>query len=136
MYAPNRDLRWTWRAIGLATLCPPATGSYPASTVLVGVNGTELASGIRPTVASSCRARLWMIKNDESPRTVQGPRALERGKASFRRHLTGGDRGMKTTRARGTARTSAPFLFCDHAIGLAFGYAPTPLSHSRGSAMT
>ncbi|MFB7936935.1 deaminase [Streptomyces sp. NPDC056049] len=47
MHAPDRDqdLRWTRRAIGLATLCPPATGAYSVGAVIVGEDGTELAAG-------------------------------------------------------------------------------------------
>lgn len=47
MYAPDRDqdLRWIRRAIDLATLCPPATGAYSVGAVIVGADGTELASG-------------------------------------------------------------------------------------------
>ncbi|MGW1007691.1 deaminase [Streptomyces sp. NPDC002520] len=47
MYAPDRDqdLRWMQRAIGLATLCPPAAGAYSVGAVIVGENGTELAAG-------------------------------------------------------------------------------------------
>nr|BFD88463.1 hypothetical protein StreXyl84_78640 [Streptomyces sp. Xyl84] len=108
--------------------------TFPSSGF--GIPGTSDVARIRLTAGSGCRARLWKIENDESPRTGQGSRALERGEASFGRHLMGGDRGMKSTRLGGTARVSTPFLFCDHAIGLAFGYAPTPLSDSRGSAMT
>lgn len=37
MYAPDRDqgLRWMQRAIGLATLCPPAAGAYSVGAVIV-----------------------------------------------------------------------------------------------------
>lgn len=47
MYAPNRDqdLRWIRRAIDLAALCPPATGAYSVGAVIVGEDGSELASG-------------------------------------------------------------------------------------------
>ncbi|MFD4341773.1 deaminase [Streptomyces anulatus] len=47
MYAPDRaqDLRWMQRAIGLATLCPPAAGAYSVGAVIVGEDGSELASG-------------------------------------------------------------------------------------------
>lgn len=42
---------------------------------------------------------------------------------------------MKSTRVCGTARVSAPFRLRDHAIGRAFGYAPTPLEF-EGVGMT
>ncbi|MEU9189497.1 deaminase [Streptomyces sp. NPDC048484] len=47
MYAPDRDqdLRWMSRAISLAALCPPAAGAYSVGAVIVGEDGTELASG-------------------------------------------------------------------------------------------
>lgn len=47
MYAPDRDqdLRWIQRAIDLAALCPPAAGAYSVGAVIVGEDGTELASG-------------------------------------------------------------------------------------------
>lgn len=47
MHAPDRDqdLRWMQRAIGLATLCPPAAGAYSVGAVIVGEDGTELAAG-------------------------------------------------------------------------------------------
>ncbi|MFD4528391.1 deaminase [Streptomyces sp. NPDC058470] len=47
MYAPGRDqdLRWTQRAIDLAALCPPAVGAYSVGAVIVGKDGTELATG-------------------------------------------------------------------------------------------
>lgn len=47
MYAPDRarDLRWMQRAINLAALCPPAAGAYSVGAVIVGEDGTELASG-------------------------------------------------------------------------------------------
>ncbi|MEU8489278.1 deaminase [Streptomyces sp. NPDC048641] len=47
MYAPDRDqdLRWMNRAISLAALCPPAAGAYSVGAVIVGEDGSELASG-------------------------------------------------------------------------------------------
>jgi hypothetical protein len=116
----------------------PCDGRIPARFPFVGfsIPGASDVAQIRPTVLSGSRARLWIIGNGESPGTMPGPRALERGEASFGRHLMGGDRGMKSTRVCGTARASAPFHLCDHTIGFACGYAPTPLSASRGSAMT
>ncbi|OEJ21787.1 dCMP deaminase [Streptomyces agglomeratus] len=47
MYAPDRsqDLRWMQRAIDLAALCPPAAGAYSVGAVIVGEDGSELASG-------------------------------------------------------------------------------------------
>ncbi|MGC5543677.1 deaminase [Streptomyces griseus] len=47
MHAPDRDqdLRWMQRAINLAALCPPAAGAYSVGAVIVGEDGTELASG-------------------------------------------------------------------------------------------
>ncbi|MEU5836385.1 deaminase [Streptomyces diacarni] len=47
MYAPDRDqdLRWMQRAIGLAALCPLAAGAYSVGAVIVGEDGTELATG-------------------------------------------------------------------------------------------
>ncbi|WP_031031351.1 deaminase [Streptomyces albus] len=47
MYAPDRDqdLRWMQRALDLATLCPPAAGAYSVGAVIVGEDGTELATG-------------------------------------------------------------------------------------------
>ncbi|MEU3901599.1 deaminase [Streptomyces sp. NPDC045251] len=47
MYAPGRDqdLRWIQRAIDLAALCPPAAGAYSVGAVIIGEDGTELASG-------------------------------------------------------------------------------------------
>ncbi|MEU3907265.1 deaminase [Streptomyces goshikiensis] len=47
MDTPDRsqDLRWMQRAIDLATLCPPAAGAYSVGAVIVGEDGTELASG-------------------------------------------------------------------------------------------
>lgn len=92
-----------------------------------GIPGTSEVARIRPTVVSACGARLWEIENGKSPRTVQGPRALERGEAPFGRHLMGGDRGMKATRTRGTTRAAAPFHHRDHAVGRAFGYADAGL---------
>lgn len=109
-------------------------GRFPAGEF--SIPGSSDVARIRPTGLSGSRARLWIIGNGESPRTMPGPRALERGEAPFGRHLMGGDRGMKSTRVCGTARASAPFHLCDHTIGFACGYAPTPLSDSRGSAMT
>lgn len=101
----------------------------------LGTRGTSDVAGIHPAVVSGHEARLWIIGNGESPRTMPGPRALERGEASFGRDLMGGDRGMKSTRVCGTARVSAPFRLRDHAIGRAFGYAPTPLEF-EGVGMT
>ncbi|MET9483652.1 deaminase [Streptomyces sp. NPDC006638] len=47
MHTPDRDqdLRWMQRAIDLAALCPPATGAYSVGAVIVGEDGTELATG-------------------------------------------------------------------------------------------
>ncbi|MCL7382186.1 deaminase [Streptomyces sp. 35G-GA-8] len=47
MYAPDRDQdrRWMQRAIDLAALCPPASGAYSVGAVIVGEDGTELATG-------------------------------------------------------------------------------------------
>ncbi|MEU4506751.1 deaminase [Streptomyces sp. NPDC024089] len=47
MYTPARgqDLRWMQRAIGLAALCPTAAGAYSVGAVIVGEDGTELATG-------------------------------------------------------------------------------------------
>ncbi|MEU3434208.1 deaminase [Streptomyces sp. NPDC006863] len=47
MYTPGRaqDLRWMQRAINLAALCPPARGAYSVGAVIVGEDGTKLASG-------------------------------------------------------------------------------------------
>lgn len=47
MYQPGReqDLHWMRRAIRLAALCPPATGAYSVGAIVVGEDGTELASG-------------------------------------------------------------------------------------------
>ncbi|MEU2855522.1 deaminase [Streptomyces syringium] len=47
MYTPDRDqdLRWMQRAIDLAALCPPAASAYSVGAVIVGEDGTELASG-------------------------------------------------------------------------------------------
>lgn len=47
MYAPARDqdLRWMNRAISLAALCPPAAGAYSVGAVIVGEDGSELATG-------------------------------------------------------------------------------------------
>ncbi|MFE4055582.1 deaminase [Streptomyces sp. NPDC059096] len=47
MYVPDRvqDLRWIRRAIDLAALCPPSKGAYSVGAVIVGDDGTELATG-------------------------------------------------------------------------------------------
>ncbi|MFB7483003.1 deaminase [Streptomyces anulatus] len=47
MYAHDRDqdLHWMRRAISLAALCPPAAGAYSVGAVIVGGDGSELASG-------------------------------------------------------------------------------------------
>ncbi|WP_032769722.1 deaminase [Streptomyces sp. CNS654] len=47
MHAPDRaqDLSWMRRAINLAALCPPAAGAYSVGAIIVGEDGTELASG-------------------------------------------------------------------------------------------
>ncbi|SEE61058.1 deaminase [Streptomyces sp. TLI_105] len=47
MHAPDRDqdLHWMRRAIGLASLCPPAAGAYSVGAVIVAEDGTELAAG-------------------------------------------------------------------------------------------
>ncbi|MFD5898612.1 deaminase [Streptomyces sp. NPDC060366] len=47
MYTPDRaqDLRWMQRAIDLSALCPPAVGAYSVGAIIVGEDGTELASG-------------------------------------------------------------------------------------------
>ncbi|WP_372412002.1 deaminase [Streptomyces luteireticuli] len=46
MPAPNRDqdLFWMRRAIELAARCPPAAGAYSVGAVIVGGDGTELAT--------------------------------------------------------------------------------------------
>jgi diaminohydroxyphosphoribosylaminopyrimidine deaminase/5-amino-6-(5-phosphoribosylamino)uracil reductase len=41
----DQDLRWIRRAIDLAALCPPAAGAYSVGAVIVGEDGTELATG-------------------------------------------------------------------------------------------
>ncbi|MEU5958779.1 deaminase [Streptomyces sp. NPDC047525] len=47
MSVPDRDqdLRWMQRAIDLAALCPSAAGAYSVGAVIVGEDGTELATG-------------------------------------------------------------------------------------------
>ncbi|MFI2241176.1 deaminase [Streptomyces chrestomyceticus] len=47
MHAPARDqdLRWMQRAIDLSALCPPAAGAYSVGAVIIGEDGTEMASG-------------------------------------------------------------------------------------------
>nr|WP_322942111.1 deaminase [Actinacidiphila yeochonensis] len=41
----ERDLRWMRRAIELSRRCPPAEGAYSVGAVVVGADGTELATG-------------------------------------------------------------------------------------------
>lgn len=43
--AHERDLYWMRRAIDLSKLCPPSEGAYSVGAVIVGDNGTELATG-------------------------------------------------------------------------------------------
>ncbi|WP_381805482.1 deaminase [Streptomyces niveus] len=47
MYEPDheQDLRWMQRAVDLAVLCPSVTGAFSVGAVIVGGDGTELASG-------------------------------------------------------------------------------------------
>lgn len=42
---PGSDRFWMHHAIGLARLCPPATGAFSVGAVVVGPDGVELAHG-------------------------------------------------------------------------------------------
>ncbi|MFE6589062.1 deaminase [Streptomyces sp. NPDC057781] len=41
----ERDLHWMRRAVQLARLCPPSQSAYSVGAVVVGADGSELASG-------------------------------------------------------------------------------------------
>lgn len=92
----------------------------------LGIPGTSGIARIRPAVLSGCRARLCgdVIDNGESPQDLaRSTGALERGGASFGRHLIGGDRGMKATRPHGTSRGTTPFHHRGHTVRHAFRHA-------------